>query len=78
MPHSSNFPVPEVTIDTEPTSVSQSSAAAEHDSYMPEAEVQQRNPLTQAQLDDLTRDLNLSKESTQLLGSHLRENDLLG
>ncbi len=81
LPHSSNLPVPEpnVTIDTEPTSDSQSSAAAERDSYMPEEEeeVHQPKPLNQAQLNDLTRDLNLSKESAQLLGSRLRENDLL-
>ena len=34
-------------------------------------------PLTQAALSDLTRDLNLSKESSQLLGSRLREKNLL-
>ena len=33
--------------------------------------------LSQAQLNDLTRDLYLSKESAQLLGSRLRENNLL-
>jgi hypothetical protein len=33
--------------------------------------------LTQGQLNDLTRDLNLSKESAQLLGSRLKENNLL-
>ena len=35
------------------------------------------NLLTQAQLNDLSRDLYLSKESAQLLGSRLRENNLL-
>ena len=34
-------------------------------------------PLTQVDLNDLTRDLNLSKESSQLLGSRLREKNLL-
>ena len=33
--------------------------------------------LTQANFSDLKRDLNLSKESTQLLGSHLWEKCLL-
>ena len=33
--------------------------------------------LTQAQLNDLTRNLYLSKESAQLLGSRRRENNLL-
>ena len=32
---------------------------------------------TQAQLNDLTRDLCLSKESAQLLGSRLIENNML-
>ena len=30
-------------------------------------------PLIQTELNDLTQDLNLSKESAQLLGSHLKE-----
>jgi hypothetical protein len=34
-------------------------------------------PLTQAELNDLTRDLCLSKERSQLLGSRLREKHLL-
>ena len=34
-------------------------------------------PLTQAELNDLTRYLTLSKESAQLLGSRLREKRLL-
>ena len=34
-------------------------------------------PLTQPELNDLTRDLNLSKESTQLLSSWLKEKRLL-
>ena len=78
VPHRSNLPVPEpsVTIDMKPTSESQSSAAVEYDSYMPEEEeVHQPKLLIQAV--DLTRDLNLSKESAQLLSSRLRENDLL-
>ena len=34
-------------------------------------------PLTQSQLNDLTRDLGLSKENSQLLGSRLSESNLL-
>ena len=34
-------------------------------------------PLTQAEFNDLTQDLNLSKESAQLLDSHLKEKHLL-
>ena len=49
---------------------------AKCDACKPE-EDNQPVPLTQAKLSDLTRDLNLSKESAQLLGSCLRENRLL-
>lgn len=34
-------------------------------------------PFTQVQLNDLTRDLGVSKANTQLLGSRLRESNLL-
>ena len=42
-----------------------------------EPNFKQSNLLTQAQLNDLNRDLHLSKESAQLLASRLRENNLL-
>ena len=41
------------------------------------SELEQPNPINQAQLNDLTRDLGQSKESAQLLGSRLAENKLL-
>lgn len=43
----------------------------------PSSSYNQPMPMTQAQLNDLTRDLGLSKESSQLLGSRLRESNLL-
>ena len=46
------------------------------DTYKPE-EDDQPVPLTQAELKDLTRDLNISKESAQLLGSRLKKKTLL-
>ena len=46
------------------------------DAYKPE-EDDFPVPLTQAELNNLTRDLNLSNESAQLLGSHLKEKHLL-
>ena len=49
---------------------------AEGEEYMPE-ENDQPVRLTPADLSDLIRDLNLSKESAQLLGSRLRENNLV-
>ena len=42
------------------------------DAYKPE-EDNQPVPLTQAELNDLIRDLNLSWEFSQLLGSYLKE-----
>ncbi|KAF2357548.1 hypothetical protein FHG87_011689 [Trinorchestia longiramus] len=50
--------------------------AAKYDQYGSE-EDDQPVPLTQAELNDLTRDLNLSTESAQLLDSRLREKCLL-
>ena len=44
--------------------------------YKPE-EDNQPVPLTQVELNDLTQNLNLSKESTQLLGTGLKEKHLL-
>jgi hypothetical protein len=45
--------------------------------YEPTADSNKPKPLKQAELNDLTRDLCLSKESAQLLGSRLRENHVL-
>uniref|UniRef100_UPI0035902CB4 uncharacterized protein n=1 Tax=Myxine glutinosa TaxID=7769 RepID=UPI0035902CB4 len=45
--------------------------------YQPTGETSQPKLFSQAELNDLTRDLCLSKESAQLLGSRLRENRLL-
>lgn len=41
------------------------------------ASVHEPKPLKQSELNDLTRDLSLSKELAQLLGSRLKENNLL-
>ena len=53
------------------------SEASEKDTWNPEQSTNQPKPLTQLELNGLTRDLNLTKESAQLLGSRLRENNLL-
>ena len=49
---------------------------AEFDAYRPE-EDDQPMPLTQAELIDLTHDLNFSKDSAQLPGSILQKKRLL-
>ena len=43
----------------------------------PLVELHQPKLFSQAELNDLTRDLGLSKESAQLLGSNIRKNNLL-
>lgn len=45
--------------------------------YQPTSTVTLPRPLTQGQLNDLTRDLGLSKMNAQLLASRLSENNLL-
>lgn len=79
IPHSSDLPVPVPNVFTVCSSDTESiitTNAADSDEYRPQ-EVNQPVPFTQAELNDLTRDLNLSKESAQLLGSRLREKNLL-
>ena len=79
VPHGPDLPVPEPDVAIESSSEPESDNTAdreEDEEYMPE-ENDKPVPLTQADLNDLTRDLNLSKESAQLLGSRLRENNLL-
>ena len=77
--HGPDLPFPEPNVTMESSSDSESSDmtdTAERSAYKPE-EDDQPVPLTQAELNDLTRDLNLFKESAQLLGSRLREKHLL-
>ncbi|XP_042211899.1 uncharacterized protein LOC121859228 [Homarus americanus] len=45
--------------------------------YLPTASAKEPIPFSQAELNDLTRDLCLSKESAQLLGSRLCEHNVL-
>ena len=72
-----SVPKPNVTMKSSFYSKSSDMAdTAECGAYRPEKD-NQTVPLTQAALHDLTRDLNLSKESAQLLGSPLREKRLL-
>ena len=79
VPHGPDLPVPEPDVAMGSSSESKSDNTADRaqsEEYMPE-ENDRPVPLTQADLNELTRDLNLSKESAQFLGSLLRENNLL-
>ena len=79
IPHGLDLPVPESDVNREYSSDSKHSdmtVDAGDDAYKPEVD-NQPVPLTLAEFHDLTQDMNLSKESAQLLGSHLKEKYLL-
>ena len=75
-PSCPDLPVPEQDGNMKYSSDSEHSditVVAGDDAYKSE-ENDQPVPLTQAELNDMRQDLNLSKESAQLLGSHLQAN----
>ena len=77
--HGPDLPVPEPGCNMEHSSDSEYSdrtVLAGDDAYKPE-EDDQLVLLTQAEFNNLTQDLNLSKESVQLLGSNLKKKHLL-
>ena len=79
VPHGPGIPVPEPTgeiIEMECSS-STESEESELDTWNAGQSTHEPKPLIQLQFNDLTRDLNLTKESAQLLGSRLRECNLL-
>ncbi|KAK3885795.1 hypothetical protein Pcinc_010030 [Petrolisthes cinctipes] len=79
VPHGPEVPIPEPNVIMESSSNPESSDAANSDesgAYKP-VDDDQPMPLIQAELNDLTRDRNLSKETAQLLGSRIREKCLL-
>ena len=79
IPDGQDLPVPEPDGSMEYSSDSEHrdrAAVAGDDAYKPEDD-DRPLPLTQAELNDLTRDLNLSKESAQLLRSRRKEKRLL-
>ena len=82
LPHRPRIPIPNLPRDY---SEFESSSSTDNDEsandlwdqpICDKPNFKQPNLLTQAQLNDLTRDLYLSKESTQLLGSRLGKNNL--
>ena len=73
IPHGPDFPV------LEPDGIMECSSDSKHSDMTVVVRDDMYKPvlLTQAELNDLTWDLNLSKESAQLLGSCLKEKHLL-
>ena len=79
IPHGSDLPIQEQNDNMEYSSDSEYSdmtVVAGNDTYKPEVN-NQPVPLTQAELNNSTQDLNLSKEFAQLCGSHLKKKHLL-
>lgn len=78
VPHDPYLPVPEPNVIMESSSNPKSGDAADTAEFgINKAEDDQPMPLTQSELNDLTRDLNLSEEFGQLLGSRLQDKHLL-
>ena len=80
-PHSAELPPPLFTslpeVVDEPESSTTEESSLEGDCYEPFADYRSPILITQAFLNDLVRDLNLPKESAELLGSRLQNNNLL-
>lgn len=80
VPHDESFPVPvppgdvgKIIVDSD----SDHGNCSTSDEYCPSDEESAPQLFTQCELNDLTRDLNLSKESAELLGSRLKAKNLL-
>ena len=76
VPHITELPVPNVNVTVE----SSAGSEAVHGSVSTDQDADdqaQPQPFTEGELNNLTRDLNISKESAQLLGSRLRKKRLL-
>ena len=78
-PHGPDLPVPEpnATMESSPDSKSSDMTDIVDCGAYRREEDDQPVPLTKSELNDLTRDLSLYKESVQLLGSRLRGKRLL-
>ena len=77
VPHGPSLPVPKPDVEMQSSSESDNSYDRTEGAEYWSEENNWPVPLTQADLNVLTRDLNLSKESSQLLGSCLLEKKLL-
>ena len=81
IPHSADLPPPLFTslpeLVDEPVSSTSEESFLEDNCYEPLADNKSPILITQAFLNDLVRDLNLPKESAELLGSRLQHNNLL-
>jgi hypothetical protein len=72
------IPTPPTTLPDSGTGTSSTPSTEDEQNFPPDLQDKNPHPLSQAQLNDLVRDLGLSKEKSELLGSRLKENNLLG
>lgn len=79
VPHDEGLPVPVCNLKaTEPDSMSSESESSEHiEEYCPQYHDMSPQLFNQKELNDLVRDLKLSKQQGELLGSRLQERNLL-
>ena len=75
VPHGLELPVPNLRVTVESSAESEIVDGPVSSDYGTDDQDQPK-PLTQGELNDLTRDLNLSKESAQLLGSLVYERNV--
>jgi len=78
IPHGPGLPIPKPP-DSSSTSSSSTTDVCSESNASEESHMDSKQPrsLTQTELNDLTRDLGLSKDSSQLLASRLNEHHLL-
>ena len=80
VPHCADLPPPLFTslpeVGAEPVSSTSEESSLEDDCYVPLPDTKSSILVTQAFLNDLVRDLNLPKDSAELLGSRLQHNNL--
>lgn len=76
LPHSEEVPVPTFCFTYE-SSCEETDSNASSDSDIEETASSEPKPFTQVELNDLIRDLELPKESAELLASRLKEKNLL-
>lgn len=77
VPHGPGLPIPSPPTSMDTYEVSEPEVSHESSESDSEYGTDNPKPLTQSELNNLVKDLGLSKDAAQLLGSRLSENKLL-
>lgn len=77
MPHSEKLPVPNPPAENELNSDSDSNCSPRDDDYQADSGNSRPRPFNQGALHYLIRNLDLSKEKAELLGSRLKQRNIL-